>query len=92
MTVVSQIVWKFWKSMDLIGIVPVNLPQRNYSVYNKTRYGNFEIVSTLAKYLRVLEETLEVLANLELVDDSHVIHDGESMFLEIPAYNINKNF
>ena len=61
-------------------------------IYSETHYGNFEIGSTLANHLRVFDETFDFLANLEPANDSPVISDGEIIFPEIPAYDINKDF
>ena len=79
----------FTSKCNLIEIVAANSPQRNCSVYSETHYGNFEIGSTLANLLRV---TFDFLANLEPAGDSPVISDGEMLFCEIPAYNINNDF
>ena len=68
------------------------VPQRNCIVYNETHYGNSEIGLTLASHFRVFDETFEFLANLEPADDSPVIRDAEIIFLEIPAFDINKDF
>ena len=51
-----------------------------------------EIGSTLANHLRAFDETFDLLANLEPADDSPIISDGEILFSEIPAYDINKHF
>ena len=82
----------FTSKSTLTGIVAADLPQRNCSVYNETHYGNFGIGSTLANHLRVFDVTFKFLANLEPADDSPIISDGEIIFSEIPAYNINKDF
>ena len=82
----------FTSKSSLTGIVAVNPPQRNCSVYSETHYGNFEIGSTLANHVCVFDETFEFLANLEPADDSPVISDGEIIFPEIPAYDIIKDF
>ena len=42
---------------NLTWIAAANPPQRNCSVYNETHYGNFDIGSNLANYLRVFDET-----------------------------------
>ena len=76
----------------MTGIVAAKPPQRNCSAYNEAHYGNFEIGSTLANHLRVFNENFEFLANLQPADDSPVISDGEIIFHEIPAYDINKDF
>ena len=78
----------FTSISNLTGIVAANPLRRSCSVYNEAHYGNFEIRSTLANHLRVLDETFEFLAYLEPA----VISDGEIIFSKIPAYNINKNF
>ena len=75
----------------MAGIVAANPPQRNCYVYNETHYSNFEIGLTLANHF-VSDETFEFLVNLEPADDSSVISDGEIIFPEIPAYDINKDF
>ena len=77
---------------NLTGIAAANPPQGNCSVYNETHYGNFEIGSTLDNHLRVFDENFEFLPNLEPADDSTVISYGEIIFLEIPAYDIKKDF
>ena len=82
----------FTSKSNLPGIPAANPPQRNCSVYNETHYGNFKIGSTLANHLGVFDETFEFLADLEPEDDSPVINDGEIIFPEIPAYDINKDF
>ena len=70
-----------------------NPPQkRNCSVYNERHYGSFEIGLTLANHSRVFDESFEFLANLEPADDSLDISDGEIIFPEIPAYDINEDF
>ena len=81
----------FTSKSNLTGIVAANPPQRNCSVYNETHYGKFG--STLANQLRVfLMKLLIFLANFKPADDSPVISDGEIIFPEIPAYDINKDF
>ena len=82
----------FTSKSNLTGVVGVNPPQRNCSVYNETHYSNFEIDSTLANHLCVFDETFEFFVNLEPADDSPIISDGEIIFPEIPAYDINKDF
>ena len=82
----------FTSKSNLTRIVAANSPQRNCSVYNETHYGNFEIGSTLANHLRVFDETLEFLANLEATDHSPFISDGEIIFPEIPEFDINIDF
>ena len=81
----------FTSKCTLTGIVAANPPQKHCFVYNEI-HGNFEIGSTLANHLRAFDETFEFLANLEPVYDSPVISDGETIFPEIPAYDINKVF
>ena len=73
-------------------IVAANLSQRILSVCNETHYGNFEIGSTLSNHLCVFDKTSEFLANLEPTDDSLVLSDGEIIFPEILAFDINKCF
>ena len=73
-------------------IVAANLPQRILSVCNETHYGNFEIGSTLSNHLCIFDKTFEFLANLEPTDDSLVLSDGEIIFPEILAFDINKYF
>ena len=95
LTIVSQIVSKFLKQRftsesNLTGIAAAKSPQRNRSIYNET-HGNFEIGSALANHLHVFDETFEFSANLEPADDSPVISDGEIIFPEISAYDINKD-
>ena len=87
-----EVLKHFTSKTNLAGIVPANLPQRNCSVYSETHYGNFEIGSTLANHLHVFDKTFEFLVYLEPADDSPVISDGEIIFPEIPAYDINKEF
>ena len=82
----------FVSKSNLTGIAAANPSQRNCSIYNESHYGNYDISSTLANHLRVFDESLEFLANLEPADDSPVICDGEIIFPEIPAYDINKDF
>ena len=82
----------FASKSNLTEIVAANPPQRNCSIYNESHYGKYDISSTLANHLRVFDESLEFLANLEPADDSPVICDGEIIFPEIPAYDVNKDF
>ena len=82
----------FFSKSNMTGIAAANPPQKNCSICNEIHYGNFEIGSTLANHLRVFYETFAFLNNLEPADDSPVISDGEIIFPEIPAYNINKDF
>ena len=75
---------------NLTGIVAANPPQKT-ALYTKRHI--MATLRTLANYLRVADDTFEFLANLELAaDDSPVNSDGEIIFPEIPAYDINKDF
>ena len=80
----------FTSKSNVTRIVTANTPQRNWS---ETHCDNFEIGSILANHLRVFDETFEFLANLEpTADDSPVNSDGVIIFLEIPPYDVNKDF
>ena len=75
---------------NLTGIVAANPPQKT-ALYTKRHI--MATLRTLANYLRVADDTFVFLANLELAaDDSPVNSDGEIIFPEIPAYDINKDF